>query len=92
MKKEIVKVRIDQDMKEKYKKYTDQLGITMSEDILLYIQRCISGKDYNSVYGHNDRKAQIYYIYNNIYNKLKDNYFDGAAELLAEWSELECLL
>ena len=41
MKKEMVIVRIDQNMKDKYKKYTDQIGITMSEDILLHIQQCI---------------------------------------------------
>lgn len=92
MKKEIVKVRVDQDIKEEYKKYTDQLGITMSEDILLHIQQCISGKNYNSVCEHNDRNAQIYYIYNNIYNILRNNHFEGSADLLKEWVELECLL
>lgn len=92
MKKEVVKVRVDQDMKEKYKKYTDQLGITMSEDILLHIQQCIKGQKYNNVYEQNDINKKIYYTFLNIYTILQDADFYGATEIINELEDLKCHL
>ena len=92
MKKEIVKVRIDQDMKEKYKKYTDQLGITMSEDILLHIQQCIKNQNYNTVCKQNDIYKNIYQSFLNIYCILDDANFCGVTELIKELEDLECHL
>lgn len=88
MKKEVVKVRVDQDMKEKYKKYTDQLGITMSEDIILHIQQCIKNQNYNTVCEQND----IYQSFLNIYSILDDADFYGVTELIKELEALECHL
>lgn len=86
MKEEMVIVRIDQNMKDKYKKYTDQIGITMSEDIILHIQQCIKNQNYNTVCEQND----IYHSFLNIYSILDDADFCGVKELIKELEVLEC--
>ena len=92
MRKEVVKVRIDQNMKDKYKKYTDQIGITMSEDILLHIQQCIKNQNYNTVCEQNDIHKNIYQSFLNIYSILDDADFCGVKELIKELEDLECHL
>lgn len=88
MKSVVIRVRIDSETKEKYQKYTEQLGITMSEDIKLHIQQSLVKREA-------DRKNiddERYERFKNIYELLKDVYFDGYAELLKELEELECLI
>ena len=92
MRKEVVKVRIDQNMKDKYKKYTDQIGITMSEDILLHIQQCIRGHKYKTVCEQNDLNKKIYHSFLNIYSILQDTNFYGVTELVKELEDLKCHL
>lgn len=92
MKKEMVIVRIDQNMKDKYKKYTDQIGITMSEDILLHIQQCIKNQNYNTVCEQNDIHKNIYQSFLNIYSILDNADFYGVKELIKELEDLECHL
>lgn len=88
MKSVVIRVRIDSETKEKYQKYTEQLGLSMSEDIKLHIQQSLIKHEV-------DRKNiddERYERFKNIYELLKDVCFDGYAELLKELEALECLI
>lgn len=88
MKSVVIRVRIDSETKEKYQKYTEQLGLSMSEDIKLHIQHSLVKYETNSKNIDDER----YERFKNIYELLKDVYFDGYDELLKELEALECLI
>lgn len=90
MKTATIRVLIDSETKEKYKEYTDSRGITINEDLLMHIYNLI-GEQYGDC-DHNNKNAEIYHRFNNIYNILKDARFERCEEVFECLKELECLV
>lgn len=84
MKNELIKVRIDPDLKIKYKQKLDEKNVSMSQDILNHIYTVI---DSTVVTRTNSNK--LYRKMCTIYDILKNINFNGRDEVLKALGEIE---
>ncbi|MBN2950872.1 MAG: hypothetical protein JTJ21_09910 [Holdemanella sp.] len=84
MKNELIKVRIDPDLKIKYKQKLDEKNVSMSQDILNHIYTVI---DSTVVTRTNSNK--LYREMCTIYDILKNINFNGRDEVLKALGEIE---
>lgn len=91
MKKEIIKIRIDKEVKDTFKKKTSENGLTMSEEILNMINASLTNEIYENKISCLNKK-EIYTKFSYIFNIL--SYIDCEQKnvLLKELRDLECLL
>ena len=79
MKNELIKVRIDPDLKIKYKQKLDEKNVSMSQDILNHISTVVTRTNSNKLY----REMCT------IYDILKNINFNGRDEVLKALGEIE---
>ncbi|WP_279138437.1 type II toxin-antitoxin system RelB/DinJ family antitoxin [Faecalicoccus pleomorphus] len=92
MKNEVIKVRIDRETKKKFKERAEEMGLTMSQEIMNLINASFTGDAYYLNTKNSLRYKQLHLCISNIYNILSEANCDRKNELMEELGELECLL
>lgn len=92
MKQTTIEIRIDKEIKEKFKQKSSTEGLTMSQKILDMINLSLTNDSYDiNTIAHLHSK-DIQKKFNHIYNLLSDADFDQKHAVLKELGDLECLL
>lgn len=91
MKKEIIKIRIDKEVKDKFRKKTSKNGLSMSEEILNMINISLTNEIYENKSCCLNRK-EVYTKFSHIFNLLDNVNYEQKDILLKELRDLECLL